>query len=360
LHVGANVPIAFCQWLTGNPGDTMLWLPITENGTYCAVITTYSGCSSTACITVDSLNPVQGDIIAGHVIINDTIAAANANVHAFAMSNNSGHPYEEKAVTQIDQQGYYSIKGLDPGLYLIKVDFNDGTPESFNYLPTYHLSSTTWDAADPVVLPDVFNVTTDIRLKGKTGHNGSGVIGGVVVDPNHIVAEVNEDSRNLVGLSHVEVLLSDVNGDPLDAILTDELGNFQFTDLAFGTYRLKYDIAGLPSPEIWVTLTISEPEKTQITIIAENGASSVKELDSESVRLYPNPAKEEINVALPGGSSTYDVQVIDMEGRVVYAGSARNYNGILRLDVSRYADGLYHVNLIHENHRYYGRFIKQE
>ncbi len=361
LHVAANLPISFCQWNTGNPGDTMLWLSITQPGTYCATITSILGCSSTACITIDSLFPAQGsNVITGYVLYSDSLASVNGQVHAYSMANNHGGTFEEKASVQIGQGGYYSISGLDPGVYLVKADFADGSSAALNYIPTYHQSKTTWEAADPVTLPNSLNVTTDIELVHKTSHTGSGVIGGVVTDPNHIVADVNEDTRNLVGLSHVEILLNDLYGQPLDYIISDENGNFKFTDLAFGTYRLRYDIPGLPSPDVWVTLTADNPEKLQVTIIAENGSSAVHDLASEVIQLYPNPAREQINVVVPGNNSIYDIQVVDMQGRIVYAGSARNYNGILSIDVSQYSNGLYHVNLINDNHRFHGRFIKQE
>jgi hypothetical protein len=109
-----------------------------------------------------------------------------------------------------------------------------------------------------------------------------------------------------------------------------------------------------------VTLSASNPEKLGVTIIAENGASAVNDLEAEVIQLYPNPAKEAINMVVPGGNAIYDIQVLDMQGRIVYAGSARNYNGILSIDISRYSDGLYHVNLLNDDHRFYGRFIKQE
>jgi hypothetical protein len=109
-----------------------------------------------------------------------------------------------------------------------------------------------------------------------------------------------------------------------------------------------------------VTLSAGEPEKLQVMIIAENGASAVNEPTAEAIHLYPNPAKEQINMALPGSNVIYEIQVLDMQGRIVYAGSARNYNGILSIDVNQYSDGLYHINLVNDDHRFYGRFIKQE
>jgi len=360
LQIVGNLPISYVEWNTGNPGDTMMWLTITQPGTYCATIYTVFGCTSTTCITIDSLYPVQGENVISGFVTSDTLGPVTGKVHAYQMVSNNGNPFEEKAVVDIGMNGYYSIDGLAPGIYLIKADFATGSAESSYHIPTYHIGSTTWENAEPQVLPNFLTITTDISLIRKASHNGLGVIGGIVTDPNHIVAHEGEETRNLTGVAHAVVLLNDINGQPLDYILTDEDGNYRFTDLPFGTYRLRYDIAGLPSPDVWVTLTPEDPEKLQVTIIAENGASAVEDVKYETVQLYPNPAKEQIHVVVPGDNEPYDIQVVDMQGRVIYAGSARNYNGILTIEVNQYSAGLYHVNLLNNDHRFHGRFIKQE
>jgi len=360
LQVVANLPISYVEWNTGNPGDTMQWLSITQAGTYCATIYTVVGCQSTTCITIDSLSPAQGSSVIAGYVIGDTLAGISGRVHAYQMISNSGEDFEEKGSADIGQGGYYSIDSLEPGIYLVKADFNAGSAEELLYLPTYHATSTTWEAADPYVLPNFLTVTTDIKLARKTPHTGGGVIGGTVIDPNHIVAHQAEESRNLTGLNHVTVLLSNVNGQPIDFVYSDEYGNYKFDNLPFGTYRLSFDIPGITSPDVWVTLSASDPEKLQVTLVAENGVLATNDAKSEIIQLYPNPAKAQINVVVPGSNAIYEIQVLDMQGRIVYAGSARNYNGILSLDVSQYSDGLYHVNLLNDNHRFYGRFIKQE
>ena len=360
LQVMANLPISYVIWDTGNPGDTMLWLPITQAGTYCATVTTVAGCTSTTCITIDSLYPAQGDNVITGYVIGDTLASVSGRVHAYQMDSNTGNVFEEKAVVEIGQGGFYSINGLEPGVYLLKADFDANTVEDFLYIPSYHLSGTTWEDATPHSIPNFLTVTTDIKLVRKTPLNGGGVIGGLVTDPHGIVANEGAETRNLTGLSNVVVLLNDVYGQPLDYAITDETGNYKFENLPFGTYRLSFDIPGLTSPDVWVTLSANEPEKLGVTIVAENGASAVNEPTAEAIHLYPNPAKEQINMALPGSNAIYEIQVLDMQGRIVYAGSARNYNGILSIDVNQYSDGLYHINLINDDHRFYGRFIKQE
>lgn len=360
LNVVSNDWITFCQWNTGI-GDTMLWLQVTEPGTYCATITTLNGCETTTCITLDSLNaPGIADVISGYVFA-DTLTTLRGTVHAYLIDNNTGGVFGEVGSSEIRQDGFYAISGLNPGIYLVKADFQANTEEDLLYIPTYHASATTWEEADPHVLPNLLTITTDIKLVRKIGHNGIGVIGGTVTDPNHLIASgETEEDRNLVGIGNVVILLYDETGTPIDYVKSDENGNFRFENLPFGTYRLKFDIPGIASPEVWVTLTQENPEKLQVNLIAENGSVGVHEPKSEVIDIYPNPAKEEINMTLPGGEAPYEIQIVDMQGRFMFSGSARNYNGILSIDVSRLSAGLYQVRLLNDGHRFHGRFLKQE
>jgi len=51
---------------------------------------------------------------------------------------------------------------------------------------------------------------------------------------------------------------------------------------------------------------------------------------------------------------------MDMQGKLVYAGSVRNTNSVITVDVASFAPGLYHINLSSEQGLFYGRFVKQD
>ena len=137
-------------------------------------------------------------------------------------------------------------------------------------------------------------------------------------------------------------------------------GSFRFTGLPFGTYRVSYDIPGIYSQEVWVTLTHDNPERLQVSLVISQGEVSVDEPEVQEVELYPNPAKDQVTIELPGDNANYHIQVVDMQGRIVKTGSAQSENGIMLIDVEQYSPGLYHVNLKSETTYYFGRFVKQE
>ncbi|HEY3385541.1 MAG TPA: T9SS type A sorting domain-containing protein [Saprospiraceae bacterium] len=356
IQIYSSDPIALVYWSTG---DTLPWLEITEPGTYCATVTTIFGCENTACITVDTLIPSEGlNVISGYVF-GDTLASLVGHVYAYLLNPNTGNDYDLIDSAQIGQYGFYSFPDLPDGVYLLKAQLAEGSPNDADYLPTYHLNSTTWEEATPHALPNWLPVTTDIYLKRTTGLNGSGVIGGLVTDPQHLFAGEDLESRGLNGLGHVEVILKDAQGEPLQYVWTLPDGSFRFPGLPWGTYRISFDIPGLTSPDIWVTISAETPERLNITLIV-NGTVAVEEPVREEIKLYPNPASHEVNIPLTGSHAVVDVQVMDMQGKLVYAGSVKNTNSVITVDVASFAPGLYHINLSSAQGLFYGRFVKQD
>jgi hypothetical protein len=357
IQIYSSEPLA---WVTWSTGDTLPWLEIEEPGTYCATVTTILGCTTTSCITVDTIIPSEGlNVISGYVFGDTLLHAQSGNVFAFAVDPNTGNPYAVIDSAAIGDFGFYQFNELPDGLYILKAILDDESPDADLYLPTYHLNSTTWEGATPVALPSWLPVTTDIFLRRVTGLSGSGVIGGFVTDPQQLFAGEEYEQRGLSGLDHVEVILKDAQGEPLQFTWTLEDGSFRFPGLPWGTYRISYDIAGLTSPDIWVTLSEETPERLNVTLIVDQGSVAVEEPVREEIRLYPNPASHEVNIPLAGVHATADVQVMDMQGKLVFAGSVKNANGVITVDVASFAPGLYHVNLNSAQGLLYGRFIKQ-
>jgi len=59
-------------------------------------------------------------------------------------------------------------------------------------------------------------------------------------------------------------------------------------------------------------------------------------------------------------NTNYQFQLIDMQGKVVSAGSERNTNGVINISLGSFAPGLYQINLKGDQSLYFGRFIKQD
>lgn len=354
IYISSWNPVDHVLWSTG---ETTPQLPITSPGVYCAIVWDVTGCVDSACVIVDTLNFNGINVISGFVHV-DSIFAVNGTMTAYSVDP-SGGPYEEVASTPF-VQNYYQFNELPNGLYLVKAEIDPADPLSESFLPTYHYASVEWEDAAIHALPNLLTVTTDVWMVRAQNGGGTGIIGGVITDPNGFTADEGTHERGGEGLANVSILLSNADGTPIQHFRSNEDGTFEFNGLDFGTYRLKYDIPGLSSPEIWVTLTAQQPVRNQITLVVTQGSVDVEEPISIEVMISPNPARNEINIQVPAGTAEYDIHIVDMQGKSVRAGSVKSNNGIMHIEVGQLAPGLYHINLLSNDKSYFGRFVKQE
>lgn len=355
INISSWTPLSYITWSTG---DSTPWLDITEPGEYCVTTIDVLGCEAYACITIDSLDPNIGFNTINGLVIADSVGFLQGQVYLFAV-NPAGGAFTLVDSTDIVQGVYYQFDNLPNGVYVVRAELSPESAGYGDFVPTYHLSSAEWESATPISLPDALPVTKDIWMISIDTMNGGGVIGGVVTDPNHIVAAQDADYRGETGLAKVTVLLKNAAGEVIDYTVTLADGSFRFTGLQLGTYRLRYDIPGIYSPDVWVTLTAENPELLQVSLVV-NETVSTDEPEVKEVNIYPNPATEEIKIQVPADESALDVRIVDMQGRIIYAGSAKSHHGIMLIEVGQYAPGLYHINLRGDATSYFGRFVKQE
>ncbi len=357
LYVTSSDPISHVEWSTG---DTTNYIEITEAGTYCADVTTVFGCSVNVCYTVDSLPGGLQNFFEG-IVFGDSITQAEGWVTIYAFDPNSGEPFTKVDSVEISPTGYYVTSILPDGIYIAQAVLTPGSPDADDFLPSYHFTGTTWQEATTISLP-AYPLQRHINMVPiDEGFQGVGVIAGLVTDDENIIGGEDEAVRGSgEGLSGVEVILKNAQGLPLNYTWSIENGAYRFENLPYGTYRLSYEIAGLFSPEIWVTLTPKNPTRLDVNLEVEGGTVAVKDLVTTELSLYPNPAKLEITIPMAGGNAQYDMQLVDMQGKIVNAGSVSNVNGVITIDVRPFAPGLYHINLKRNNEFYYGRFIKQD
>lgn len=344
------------EWSNGVTTQSQITDPVVLG--MCVTVTDFLGCISVGCAPYDTLDPNGANVINGYVIA-DSITNVYAQVLAYRFDPGT---FQVTLVdsTLTDPLGFYSFPNLTPGAYLIKAIIQPGTFGYGEYLPTYHVSTVVWENAELVFLPNWLPVTTDIWMRPIGGTPpGPGIIGGVVFDPHHIVAGEGDASRG-VGVPNIEVIIKNEQGDPLDFVYSASDGTFRFPDLGFGTYRISFEIPGIHSPDIWVTLTPEDPERLQISLIVNQGTTSVDQPVMKELSLYPNPATNEVNIRMPVLNATYDIRIVDMQGRTVYTGSVSSTNGILPIEVGQLSSGLFHINLKGVNQSYYSRFLKLE
>jgi hypothetical protein len=81
----------------------------------------------------------------------------------------------------------------------------------------------------------------------------------------------------------------------------------------------------------------------------------VPELQNTQIQIFPNPANSQINVRLNDQAEVLNVLTID--GKIKL--SIQNPTDSEYIDLTAYHSGIYFIQVISDNHKYFSRFIKE-
>jgi len=340
----------------------------TESGMYEVALTAINNDSTGNCTsTYIDIIWVGEDIsfdISGFVYLqvegNDstgTIMADFANVY-LSTFDTIGNGLINVATTQIDEDGYYEFEeaSLQNCVYFIQAELIDQSAYVDDYVPTYHFSSLNWEDAIPV-FPFWYGFGADIHMIGvSSSSSGSGIITGTVTQ---------EGSRDL--LSNIEVLLLDIDGNPIKHAITNNNGIFSFSELSIGTYIVYTEIVGIETIPFNVTLD-EQNNSSIVSVVVKNGQAllGIESLPSayiESIEnIFPNPvaANASLNITIKE-SSNIKVEVLNQYGQTLYVTRVSLSTGKHEVIIpsTSFAYGMYFVKITaNDNISSVRKFIK--
>lgn len=202
------------------------------------------------------------------------------------LSDDSLHLIETKI---LDVDGRYSFEDIPPGVFYTRAILDSTSIYFDDYLPTYFDAVPYWYEAIPVDQCDTSDVKRDISLLPSDRRFGGRSIQGVT----RATGTMDEPAGN------IDLILLDSNNQLVQQRTSDELGNFQFDNIADGDYYLYGDvlnsnILNTNVPAFTVDnnsafLTVSVYNDS-LAIELETAVEEVKENPSNIVSLYPNPS----------------------------------------------------------------------
>ncbi len=226
--------------------------------------------------------------VEGYVYLADSFQMADyADVHLMTFDT-IGNGLIQVESTQVDATGKYVFEAvaLENCVYFVQAELTDQSAYFGDYLPTYHLDALNWENAWPV-FPFPMNWTYDIyMINSSSSNSGSGLITGTVT---------GETTRG--AMEDVEMLLYNQNDEPLTYIRTNNLGEFDFNELAFGTYKLQTEMVGVTSDPFEITLS-EEESSVSLNIVVHDGEAvlGVDEIQNAYIEslseVFPNPVTE--------------------------------------------------------------------
>lgn len=312
------------------------------------------GCSDTITAEIIMPQPPVVNQLEGCAFINSN-PAGQAKVYLLQFD----YPNDEiivadSAVTTTG--GCYAFNNIAPGDYIIKAALDATNPNVGSTLPTYHLSSLIWSSAD------IFNVFGTDPIANKdinmiTGNNPGG--------PGFISGNVNWlDTlfRSAVDYSRSTVILKDQNGQIITYTMANSNGDYAFSNIPLGTFRVSADYPGYISDSVAVSLTQQNPSATGVGIPINQAPLSVKEANAiTAINLYPNPAADITTLQIDAVAKTKaSLTIVNMLGQTIVGktlnlAAGKNYEII---DVSLLAKGIYYISIVAGNKQTAQKLIK--
>ncbi|MCB0399468.1 MAG: choice-of-anchor J domain-containing protein [Winogradskyella sp.] len=197
----------------------------------------------------------------------------------------------------------------------------------------------------------VTGTTSGYNQANNYSGGGNGPMGGYEGLPNPVPA------AQMV-YDHVgRALLGGFNGEAgsIPATVTDGQTvshTFNYTIPATSDENNMYIIAVLIDQNDGTIVGVSETSVVQ--------ALSIEEVSGiDSIKIFPNPAKDDINISFEAGNGDYNISVTDMLGRAVIT---KSYEGVfgkqnIKLSVSELNAGHYIMNINDGNASYSTKFI---
>jgi len=242
----------------------------------------------------------------------------------------------------IDTLGYYYFYKKPSGFYFIRAFLAVGDPNFQDFFPTCYPDYSDLSFAKPVeVIQD--NWELDISMFYA---NGSDELGPGKINGNLTIGE------NRIEIEGIDVQVRDESGKPFRHAHTDRFGNFEISELPFGSYTLYPQILGYQTIPYHFEISDSQSNYDNIIMTIKNGqiSSYINEniVDQNSFMCYPNPANQTLQLTFDfEGSQQIQTRVMDITGRIIFEESDDSINNYYKqLNTSNWENGYYFVEVL--------------
>jgi PKD repeat protein len=350
----SDIPASY-QWDFGD-GVTSLGNPMTHTyanpGVYFVNLTSWD---DNQCTAISGQNIVIGDSIAFNQVYGQVFEGNwpmnNGFVMIFSIESDTNYfPYFN--VAQVDSMGVYVFPFVPNGAFNLFAIPTDGN----GYLPTYFESTLFWEEATAVVPGETSN-PYNISLVSASGplNPGNGSIFG----------QINQAGMRADFIGHVIVFLTNADHQPLGFTEVASDGSFQFTGLAYGTYYIKAELAGVSSEYLRADISEGNSEMLMNLTFSGNSFLGTAENNPETLtgNIFPNPVIETASVEISSKTAaTCNVMLFDLSGRMILSQVYATTIGTtsINIPVNTLQSGMYMMKIQYSNGTSISRkFIKE-
>jgi hypothetical protein len=327
-----------------------------STGTYCLTVTDGTGCTVSDCYTVAAVDKIEGYINLDSISIGGGWINNGLNTFKVYLIE---HDLVAGTLTALDSQmvtstpnswgGFYSFTGLADGDYLVKAAIEVGSDQYDTYLPTYYVDVLHWNDATTVTVPGNPNGLYNIYMVAGTNSGGPGFIGGLIIDGANLTSGQVETRGDGDPLENVSILLLTENDIPITHTVSNAQGEFEFPNLAWGTYKLVVEVLGKEQGIKIITIGPDNPNGSVNFEVNETYVTKIEDvLNGASLKVFPNPVDENINIQIEIRKNTnLNISVINLLGKTIITEHKDLGEGIqtMNINLGNLPTGIYFLNL---------------
>ncbi len=330
-----------------NPNHAYTLFP--EHYEVCLTVTnSANGCSEESCQTIfiEEENGPDHFELSG-IIYTGQNPADEGYVLLIQYDANTGNLQAVQTIG-IGANGHYFFQA-PAGNYFLKAALSPTSAVYDHFLPTYFEHELFWYNADVISLTS--NLNRNIHMIEGNNPGGPGFIGGLVTEG----ANKTEGPGDPV--EGVQVMLLNMNDEPLQCTYSNAFGEFSFSNVAYGTYQVYGEVYNLTTIPAIVTVDGTNPSIVDIGLLITSrevttGVNEVAVINETSVgQVFPNPFKGDaaVNISLQK-EARLSIRLFDIAGRQVYADIMNFGSGVqqINLPVAALNAGIYSLTLSDE------------
>jgi hypothetical protein len=337
---GGNIPYYY-SWSNGTSNEDITNL---SAGNYTITITDATNKSIIETFTIKpkvNFLSIKGSVISNAGVFNEGI------VVLFKQYQNYIYAYSYETI-KID--GTYLFDSLSEGIYTLQVIPKNGM--SSKYISSYFYNEYNWENANKIDLNgQAINVIIMVKEAKAFTFNGKCSITGTIHSDDSTYYGIFKNSLKSTGLTAPNIVVNLMqNGNIIASTLTNDLGEYTFSNIPIGTYQISVEHAGYTSTKTTVNVSAIDTKIESIAISLEKEIVTYNFDDKQKAFIiYPNPAHYILNL-----EETFEnIQIISVLGIVLIQQSNAS-----SVNISELKSGMYFIKTTNQHKTSSHSFIK--
>jgi PKD repeat protein len=244
-----------------------------------------------------------------------------------------------------DSLGLYHFGNVLPGHYYIRATLLQSSAYYGQYAPTYYIDAVNWGNATLIELGQPDNPYNIHMHHVNSYSSGTGNISGTIT-------QNGKYNGNGTPAVNVEVLLFNVSNQVLAFTMTNANGEFSFTEMAMGTYKVYPEMIEKTTTPTTIILDAAHPGANVVFAIQGGNISGIHDEiaqpDFVISAIYPNPVTDFANLTITILHATrISLSLYSITGEFVMDIPVLLHQGtnMIAIPVSDLRKGLYYIKI---------------